>query len=176
MISSNWCSIQDKLGSAAVTNNPELSVAQSNRGFFCSCSVPIDGKLQPLLHVIISIFTLEPSHCLECCWPQGREKRALESCFFFFFFWFGLFYTESLGRFLFLFFFWGGELFWPHPEAFVVFVQPGFRPTLPVLEGWSQPSNQQRSLWRVLNLGSFLATANCMAHSTWDRGQEMQWG
>ena len=104
--------------------------------------------------------------------PKQLENNSGYLLFFFFFF----FNTESLGRFLFILcFFFVGELFWLHPEAFVVFVQPGFRLTLPALEGQSQPSNQQRSLWRVLNFCSFLATANYMAHPTWDRGQKMQW-
>ena len=105
MISSNWCSIQDKLGYAAVKNNPKLSVAQNNKGFFCSCCVSIEGKLQPLLHVIIPFSLWNPVTVWNVAGPKAERKELWRFAFFFFFF----FNTESLGRFLFIlcFFLWG---------------------------------------------------------------------
>ena len=130
----------------------------------------IEGKLQPLLHVIISFSLWNPVSVWNVAGPKAERKELWRSAFFFFFL-----TQKAWGGFYLFCVFFVGELFWLHPEAFVVFVRPGFRLTLPALEARSQPSNQQRSLWRVLNFCSFLATANYMAHPAWDRGQKMQW-
>ena len=128
-----------------------------------------EGKLQPLCHVIISFSLRNPVTVWNVAGPKAERKELWRVAFFFFL------TQKAWGGFYLFCVFFVGELFWPHPEAFVVCVRPGFRPTFPALEGWSQPFNRQRSLWRVLSFCNFLATDNYMAHPTWDRGQEIQW-
>lgn len=145
-------------------------MAQNNKGFFFAlavCPLKVNYSLCSMSSYHFHSGTQSLFGMLLA--PRQREKNSGDLPFFFFL------TQKAWGGFYLFCVFFVGELFWLHPEAFVVFVRPGFRLTLPALEARSQPSNQQRSLWRVLNFCSFLATANYMAHPAWDRGQKMQW-
>lgn len=104
MISSNWCSIQDKLAYATVKNNPELSVAQNNKGFFFFALAVCPLKVNCSLCAMSSYHFHSGTQSLfgMLLAPRQREKNSGELPFFFF-------NTESLGRFLFILcFFCGG--------------------------------------------------------------------
>lgn len=85
MISSNWCSIQDKLAYATVKNNPELSVAQNNKGFFFFALAVCPLKVNCSLCAMSSYHFHSGTQSLfgMLLAPRQREKNSGELPFFF---------------------------------------------------------------------------------------------
>ena len=118
MISSNWCSIQDKLGSAAVANNsqwlkatevfsaPAMCPLKVNCSLCSTSSYHFHSGTQSLFGVLLA--------------PRQREKSSGELLFFFFFFlvWFVLHRKPGeVFIFIFIFIFIGGGVVLATPRG-----------------------------------------------------------
>ena len=84
---------------------PNSQWLKTTKVFFCSCCVSIEGKLQPLLHIIISFSLWNPVSVWNVAGPKAERKELWRSAFFFFFF-----LTQKAwgGFYLFCVFFCGG--------------------------------------------------------------------
>lgn len=148
MISSNWCSIQDKLAYAAVKNNPELSVAQNNKGVFFAlamCPLKVNCSLCAMSSDHFHSGTQSLFGTLLA--PRQRENNSGELLFFFFL-------TQKAwgGFYLFCVFLWGSCFGHTPRHLWSVFDQGSDPRSLHWKGGVNHSTNREVS-------GGFLASA-----------------